>query len=201
PLSRGVPGAHRNRAAFSGGWAPPVYAVQSRHQEPLGRSSPRTEWVFESVATTTRQRHASISGWPRAWPSPISSGIRARRAQRRQRYREHDGREGGGKTRGTGLSRLERQTARNAPKHAENSVGQSARVGEGPRRIHFDSLRRGGAARAALRNKARTPISQADRRSRKRGSIAFAGTTTAARPAARTEGGDVGEAELPGRRV
>src|SRR5690606_2231518 len=59
------------------------------------------------------------------------SRIRVRRAQREQRYREHDGRKGGGKTRGLGLPRLERQRL-GTPKYPENSVAQTARVGRGP---------------------------------------------------------------------
>src|SRR5690606_663997 len=40
---------------------------------------------------------------------------------------------------------LERQTVRNAPRYAENCVGQSARVGRGP--AEFTSAGRGGACR------------------------------------------------------
>src|SRR5690606_34836784 len=40
---------------------------------------------------------------------------------------------------------LERQTVRNAPRYAENCVGQSARVGRGP--AEFTSAGRGGASR------------------------------------------------------
>src|SRR5690606_13560660 len=40
---------------------------------------------------------------------------------------------------------LERQTGRNAPRDAENCVGQSARVGRGP--AEFTSAGRGGACR------------------------------------------------------
>src|SRR5690606_28165523 len=42
-------------------------------------------------------------------------------------------------------ARLERQTVRNAPRYAENCVGQSARVGRGP--AEFTSAGRGGACR------------------------------------------------------
>src|SRR5690606_32487282 len=42
-------------------------------------------------------------------------------------------------------SRLERQTVRNAPRYAENCVGQSARVGRGT--AEFTSAGRGGACR------------------------------------------------------
>ena len=62
--------------------------------------------------------------------SAIASTTDARAAERREE---------------SAFPRLERQTVRNAPRYAENCVGQSARVGRGP--AEFTSAGRAGACR------------------------------------------------------
>src|SRR5690606_19450158 len=60
---------------------------------------------------------------------------------------------------------LERRTGGNAPKNAENSVGQSARVGRGP--AEFTSAGRGGACRPSetrLERRSVKPIGVLERR-------------------------------------